>query len=426
MGFTDGGNHRSGRGGRGRGRFGGRGNGQRSAGHSNSTTNQELKFTPQGYGKGPQASYSTVKDAVIKNIQKNFKNGQDVAKSIKQGKIIDLSGDLPTMTISTKPEDKGGATEQAGFNILYQEELQVYMERKDTLRTGMNKAYTLIYNNYCTRAMQARIEEHPDFEMKIEDNPIELLDAIKTLTHDTVCATYPLASITDAHTRFINAKQGENEFLLDYVKRFKKLRDVAKSQTGTNFLSEYVERHEEYINLSTAEEKKEYKKGAYDAWTAYLLMRGVDQAKYGSLMKNLREQFSLGKDQYPKTLVMATDVLSNHRLDQKYYNNKKKNAEKRKTNESKENEKLETSFQQKTIKCYCCGEDGHAVPKCPMKDKIPKEEWYVRGAMFNMQEEDDSTNASNGSNKDKKREDKDKNPKRKQSESRKDGDNFYS
>src|SRR5210317_1862978 len=146
---------------------------------------------------------------------------------------------------------------------------------------------------------------------------------------------------------------------------------------------------------------------------AYLLMRGVDQAKYGSLMKNLCKQFSLGNDQYPKTLVTATDVLSNHRLDQKYYDNKKKIADKRKTIESEENEKLETHFQQKTIKCYCCGEDGHAVPKCPMKDKIPKEDWYVQRAMSNMQEEDDSTNASNGSNKDKKQEDKDEKPERK-------------
>src|SRR5210317_1926677 len=111
MGFTDGGTQRAGRGGRRRGRFGGRGNGQRSPGRSNSTTNQELKFAPQGYRKGPQVSYSTVKDTVIKNIQENFKNGQDVAKSIKQGKLIDLSGDLPTMTISTLAEDKGGATE---------------------------------------------------------------------------------------------------------------------------------------------------------------------------------------------------------------------------------------------------------------------------------------------------------------------------
>src|SRR5210317_1907553 len=63
---------------------------------------------------------------------------------------------------------------------------------------------------------------------------------------------------------------------------------------------------------------------------AFLLMRGADQARYRSLMKNLCEQFSLGNDQYTKTLVMATDVLSNHKLDQKYYDNKKKIVEKKK------------------------------------------------------------------------------------------------
>ena len=93
MGFTKGGNTRPGCGGRGRGRFGGRGNGQRSAGWSSNLSTQEVKFAPQGYGKGPHASYSTVKDAIIKHIQKNYKNGQEVAKSIKQMSLVDLSGD---------------------------------------------------------------------------------------------------------------------------------------------------------------------------------------------------------------------------------------------------------------------------------------------------------------------------------------------
>ena len=75
------------------------------------------------------------------------------------------------------------------------------MERKEQLNKGLSKAYVLIFNNYCTRAMQSRIEEHPEFEMKIEDDPIELLDVIKTLTHDTVRAQYPIASMTDAYTR---------------------------------------------------------------------------------------------------------------------------------------------------------------------------------------------------------------------------------
>ena len=60
------------------------------------------------------------------------------------------------------------------------------MDCQDTLEEGMSKAYAVIFNNYCTRAMQNRIEEHLNFKTKIENDPIELLHAIRSLTHDMV------------------------------------------------------------------------------------------------------------------------------------------------------------------------------------------------------------------------------------------------
>ena len=66
--------------------------------------------------------------------------------------------------------------------------------------------------------MQARIEEHPEFESRIEDDRIKLLETIKTLMHDTMRAIYPVVSIMEAFARLINVKQQEGEYLLDYVK----------------------------------------------------------------------------------------------------------------------------------------------------------------------------------------------------------------
>jgi hypothetical protein len=46
------------------------------------------------------------------------------------------------------------------------------------------------------------------------------------------------------------------------------------------------------------------------------------------------------------------------------------------------------SFAQKSkeqMTCYCCGKKGHAAPDCDKKDKIPREEWYIKKAMSNMQ-----------------------------------------
>ena len=28
-------------------------------------------------------------------------------------------------------------------------------------------------------------------------------------------------------------------------------------------------------------------------------------------------------------------------------------------------------------KCYCCGKEGHKLPACQFKDKIPREEWVI-------------------------------------------------
>ena len=48
-------------------------------------------------------------------------------------------------------------------------------------------------------------------------------------------------------------------------------------------------------------------------------MQAADYKKYGSLLTNLATQYSLGNNQYPRTFDAALDVLSNHKLDAKYY-----------------------------------------------------------------------------------------------------------
>ena len=67
--------------------------------------------------------------------------------------------------------------------------------------------------------MRDRIESHPDYEGLIKDNPIELLKAIRVLTHDMVRAQYPYISLVDSITRMMNIKQ-YHDSLLDYGKRF--------------------------------------------------------------------------------------------------------------------------------------------------------------------------------------------------------------
>jgi len=50
---------------------------------------------------------------------------------------------------------------------------------------------------------------------------------------------------------------------------------------------------------------------------AYLYMEHADQTKFfGSLLSNLKSQYSLGHNQYPKTLAEARSILDQHRWDE--------------------------------------------------------------------------------------------------------------
>ena len=107
------------------------------------------------------------------------------------------------------------------------------------------------------------------------------------------------------------------------------------------------------------------------------------------MLKGLEAQYSLGVDQYPKTLVSAIQVLSDHPFDTAYAEAKRKRKEKEKaaTDKDRQNKNkdddgevkspFDMTFAQLEGSCYCCGKRGHKSPQCKLKDKIPKAEWAI-------------------------------------------------
>jgi hypothetical protein len=139
-----------------------------------------------------------VKDHIVQYVQKTYMNGQDAAVSIRNLAVMDLTPHEPTRGISRDVDATANLKAQAGKDIMYQAELERYLERKDTLEQNLRKAYALIFSTYCNKTMQNRVEEHPEFETTICDDPIELLNKIKVLMQDPVRVKYPLASLTEA------------------------------------------------------------------------------------------------------------------------------------------------------------------------------------------------------------------------------------
>jgi hypothetical protein len=181
-----------------------------------------MKFAPYSNNKDQnRTTFATVKDYIIQEVQKNMKHGQDMAESLPKMEMIDLDLKKLIRKVSTANNAGVKQLEQDGFDLEYKAKLNKFLERKDCLEQDEIKKYILIMSEHCTKTMQDRVKEHPDFKIKIQDDPIELLRAINVLMHVPVRGRYPFAALIDVLMRLIFTKQDEKESLVIYLKRFK-------------------------------------------------------------------------------------------------------------------------------------------------------------------------------------------------------------
>ena len=69
--------------------------------------------------------------------------------------------------------------------------------------------------------------------------------------------------------------------------------------------------------LTDAKEMSAFKKGTWDHWCGYLLIRNADASRYGTVMDGMISHFSKGLNQYPEKIENAVEILANHKPDNK-------------------------------------------------------------------------------------------------------------
>ena len=114
-------------GGHGRGRLRG------TPGRSTSSKKLEVKFHPHGIGREAQAvTYDTVKEAIVQHMQRSYKHRQDIAMSLRELKVKNLKTLMPVRWKSTERDASVSANEQTCMDIVYQAELERYLDQKES------------------------------------------------------------------------------------------------------------------------------------------------------------------------------------------------------------------------------------------------------------------------------------------------------
>ena len=265
-----------------------------------------------------QATLDTVKEHVQHYLQQVLDKGDDVVQSIEDMKLVDLNSKYPTLRVSSAATDAAKAIENKTFEQLFDKQLKNWVDRCDNFESNKRTAYSIIFSKFCTKAMQSRIERHTTFETVIKNDPVALLKQIRIDMHDGFRAQFYTISIKDAINRVFSIEQRDNEHVNDYIMRLKQHRDTLESYIGTKLIDEYYDKAPEFQTKS-ASQKALLKQGGWELMMATIAIEGADNAKYGSLKKDLRSQLSRGNNQYPKTVDEAQEILGSHKLDDKFF-----------------------------------------------------------------------------------------------------------
>ena len=165
-------------GGRGNSR-GGRGSGSSSSNYDRSKTTKngsksisnnskdELKFAPHCSGKTQLVMHDMVRDHIIIQVQKNYKHGNDLAKSLRELEcatdawgnepdrdVVDIDNESLVMGKDTQNASLKSQMKQAGYDLKHQEELKACMARKNACDDNKCKACASMFG-HCNKTMQS-------------------------------------------------------------------------------------------------------------------------------------------------------------------------------------------------------------------------------------------------------------------------------
>ena len=333
------------------------------------------------------ALFEQVNKFLINHIQKTFRDGGDLATALRDETEYDFEADFAKpilMSVPGKVDDPNVIAARDQARIVFENQSRIFESRRDRYRQNKRAACALLWE-HCTKEMQARIRQDADYDKAIVDDPIKLMQIIRSKAHSFRPEEYDVVSVIRALREFANFNQYFDEDIKDFGDRFTAMLRVFKTQFGGLLiipkllptLEAEIAKGSKTVVLDLNEAQK-----IWERTLAYSILQAGDTRKYGSLMTTLKTQKSLHNDQYPKTVETALEALKQHTWDPAFKEEKKKRAENRRTqNQSQSSaatdEPVMMSFAQILKRlCWVCGSDQHMANQCSLRLSTPSDQWF--------------------------------------------------
>ena len=231
-------------------------------------------------GSAKQAdNYNTTTEDIMEYFLRKYTHGLDLVQTLKALKMKDFGSEMPVLSVPSGVSDE----QKAVLTDVYKEETKYFVKRKKMLNTNIVMACGVIWGQ-CTKSLRTKLEARKEWNVgdakyQIKYNAINLLKAIKQITHNYQDNKYAMESIYYSLRTIFTMKQNENENLTEFTKRFNNTFDIIETQHGELSLSAYLANRSDYKAATTKAAKTAIHKDHYNKIQSICLSEGSGSEK---------------------------------------------------------------------------------------------------------------------------------------------------
>ena len=250
--------------------------------------------------------FSSFSDKLRNYVVSNFKDAKDIVPMIEE---------LRDTTAEVYGEEPGNLTGQDALNavkvIIKTEQVKRWMRRIENLKNNKATLYGLVWGQ-CSAGLQESIKGELEFEEQSKlFNCIWLLEKAKLISSGVDEKANKYYTLLKSLMAMCNIRQGQNESNDSYRKR------VESAVLTVNLIGGDDMLYSRNISTAVDPDDPEESKVKYELqkMKAMLMILRSDPVRYGNLQDSLLEGMHKGRDEFPKTVVDAYDLLQRISID---------------------------------------------------------------------------------------------------------------